>query len=100
MRKQGKKLVLLLMATIFLYALGNSITKWRDKKVGETQATKSAHDMFLPSVTMVPFFEPGFSKSRLSSFKTRKNLTEYNLNTSHITSDILSIQQNYEVENG
>ena len=88
------------MAAIFLYALGNSITKWRAKKVGETQATKSADEMFYPSVTMTPFFEPGFSKSRLSSFKTRKNLTEYNLNTSHITSDIISIQQNYEVENG
>ena len=99
-RKQGKNLVLLLMTAIFFCMLGISILKWKDEKVGETQATKSAHKMFYPSVTMTPFFQLSFSKSRLAHFKTRKNLTEYYMNTSHITSDIISIQQNYELSNG
>ena len=80
--------------------LGISISRWKDEKVGETQATKSAHEMFYPSVTMTPLFELNFSESRLAHFKTRKNLTEYYMNTSHITSDILSIEQNYELSNG
>ena len=99
-RKQGKKLILLLMLTVFLCALGNSISKWSNKKVGETQSTKSARKMFYPSVSMTPIFELGFSKSKLSSFKSRKNLTDYNLITSHITSDIISIEQTYELCNG
>ena len=99
-RKQGKNLVLLLMTAIFFCMLGISISRWKDEKVGETQATKSAHEMFYPSVTMTPLFELHFSESRLAHFKTRKNLTEYYMNTSHITSDILSIQQNYELSNG
>ena len=78
-RKQGRYLVLLLMAAIFLYLVGNSIAKWREKKVenttkkiifivnlleifitkykvGETQSTKSASRMFYPSVTMLPLY--------------------------------------------
>ena len=98
--KQGKKLILLLMIAVFLCACGNSFSKWSNKKVGETQSTKSARKMFYPSVSMTPIFELGFSKSRLSSLKARKNLTDYNLNTSHITSDIISIEQTYELCNG
>ena len=90
-RKQGKNLVLLLMTAIFFCMLGISISKWKDEKVGETQATKSAHEMFYPSVTMTPLFELNFSESRLAHFKTRKNLTEYYMNTSHITHGPLHI---------
>ena len=103
-RKHGKTLHLLLMMAIFLYALGKSVSKWRDKKVGVTYGTKSADKMFYPSVTLVPLFEPSFSISRLSnlsSFERKKNLMElYNLKSNHIANDIISIEQNYELANG
>ena len=99
-RKQGRILVMLLMAAIFLYMLGKSIYRWSEKKVGEAQTTKSASQMFFPSVTMIPFFEPGHSLARLASFNSSKNLTEYNLGTEHITKDIISIEQSYELANG
>ena len=35
-----------------------------------------------------------------SSFNTSKNLTEYNLNASHIQTDVVSIEQSYELSNG
>ena len=99
-RKQGRILVLLLMAAIFLYMLGKSISKWSEKKVGETQTTKSASQMVYPSVTMIPFFEPGFSLAKLASYSTSKNLTEYNVGTDHIAKDVVSIEQSYETSNG
>ena len=99
-RKQGRILVLLLMAAIFLYMLGKSISKWSEKKVGETQTTKSASQMVYPSVTMIPFFEPGFSLAKLASYNTSKNLTEYNVGTDHIAKDVVSIEQSYETSNG
>ena len=100
LRRQGKMGVLLMMTVIYLYASGNSFSKWRNKKVGETQSTKSAYKMSYPSVSLIPRYELGFSKSRLSAFKTRKNLTEYNLNTTPIASNIISINQSYELSNG
>ena len=99
-RKQGRILVLLLMVVIFLFMLGQSIIKWNDKKVGETQTTKSASKMVYPSVTMLPFFDPGFSLAKLASYNSSKNLTEYNIGTDHITKDIISIYQSYETLNG
>ena len=103
-RKHGKTLHLLLMMAIFLYALGKSVSKWRDKKVGVTYGTKSADKMFYPSVTLVPLFEPSYAISRisnLSSFERKKNLMElYNLKSNHITNDVISIEQNYELANG
>ena len=99
-RKQGRIVVLLLMAAIFLYMVGKSVYRWSEKKVGETQTTKSASQMVYPSITMVPFFDPSYSMMKLSSFNITKNLTEYNLNTSHIQSDVVSIEQSYELHNG
>ena len=98
-RKQGRILVLLLMAAIFLYMVGKSVYRWSEKKVGETQTTKSASQMVYPSITMVPFFDPSYSMMKLSFFNITKNLTEYNLNTSHIQSDVVSIEQSYELPN-
>ena len=99
-RKQGRILVLLLMTAIFLYVLGKSILKWNERKVGKTQTTKSASQMFYPSITMIPIFDPSYSMRKLSYFNTTKNLTEYNLNVSHIYTDIVSIEQNYELPDG
>ena len=69
-RKHGKTLHLLLMMAIFLYALGKSVSKWRDKKVGVTYGTKSADKMFYPSVTLVPLFEPSYAISRISNLSS------------------------------
>ena len=80
--------------------LGNSISEWSKKKVGETQTTKSASEILYPSVTMIPVFERNFSLAKLESFNKRKNLTEYNLKTSHIQTDIISIEQDYHIMNG
>ena len=99
-RKRGRIVVLLLMTAIFLYVLGKSIFKWNERKVGKTQTTKSASQMFYPSITMIPIFDPSYSMRKLSYFNTTKNLTEYNLNVSHIYTDIVSIEQNYELPNG
>ena len=99
-RKQGRILVLLLMVVIFLFMLGQSIVKWNEKKVGETQTTKSASQMVYPSVTMLPFFEPSFSLAKVASYNSSKNLTKYNIGTDHITKDIISIYQSYETSNG
>ena len=87
------------MTVVLMYLLRNSISTWREKKVGETQNTKSASKISYPSVTMLPLFERQFSLAKLKSFKTRKNLTEYNLKTSHIKEDIISIKQKYELGN-
>ena len=99
-RKQGRILVLLLMTAIFLYVVGKSIFKWNEGKVGKTQTTKSASQMFYPSITMIPIFDLNYSMHKLSYFNTTKNLTEYNLKASHIYTDIVSIEQNYELPNG
>ena len=87
------------MTAVLLYLLGISISTWREKKVGETQNTKSASKIFYPSVTMIPVFERYFSLEKLISFKTKKNLTEYNLKSPHIKEDIISIKQKYELGN-
>ena len=52
-RKQGRILVLMLMVAIFLYMLGKSISKWSEKKVGETQTSKSASQMVYPSASAI-----------------------------------------------
>ena len=48
---------------------------------------------------MIPVYERNFSLAKLSSFNMAKNLTEYNMKTSHIQSDIISIEQKYTVSN-
>ena len=80
--------------------LGNSILQWKAKKVGETQATKSASKIFYPSVTMMPLLEHNYSLAKLDLYNSAKNLTEYNLKSSHIYSNILSIGQSYNTANG
>ena len=99
MQKQVRFLVLLLMIAIFLCLLGKSILEWSEKHVGETRRTKSVTKIVYPSVTMIPLFERNFSLAKLASFNSRKNLTEYNLKTSHIKTDIVSIEQNYRRKN-
>ena len=94
-RKKVRFLVLLLMTAFFLISVVKSISEWRKKKVGETQSTKSTSKIFFPSLTMFPIFERNFSLAKLSSFNIEKNLTEYNLKTSHIHSDIISINQKF-----
>ena len=84
---------------VFLCMLGNSIIEWSEKHVGETQRTKSASKIMYPSMTMIPLFDRNFSLAKLKSFNSRKNLTEYNLKTSHIKTDIVSIEQNYQLKN-
>ena len=83
-----------------MFMLGNSILQWREKKVGETQATKSAAKIFYPSVTMMPLLDHNYSKAKLDLYNTTKNLTEYNLKSSHVYSNILSISQSYNSANG
>ena len=80
--------------------MSKSISEWSKSEVGETQKTKSVSNILYPSVTMLPLFERNFSMAKLSSFKTRKNLTEYNLKSSHIKEDILSIEQTWEHKDG
>ena len=87
------------MTAVLLGMLGNSISEWSEKHVGETQRTKSVSKITYPSVTMIPLFEHNFSLAKLASFNSRKNLTEYNLKTSHIKKDIVSIEQNYQHKN-
>ena len=99
-RKQVRFFVFLLMTAIFLYMLGRSISEWSKKKVGETQTTKSASEILYPTVTMIPFFEHNVSFAKLFSLNMTKNLTDYNLKTSHIQTDIISIYQKYHIMNG
>ena len=99
-KKQVRFLVLLIMTAVFVCMLGNSILEWSKNNVGETQKTRSMSKILYPSVTMVPLFERNFSMAKLSLFKTRKNLTEYNLKASHIKGDILSIKQTWEHKDG
>ena len=92
--------VLFLLATVFMYMMAISICKWKQGRVGQTQATKSASEMFYPSVTMTPQFELNESLAKLSSFDKRKNLTEYYSKIPGIKGNIISISQNYETGNG
>ena len=62
--------------------------------------TKSASEILYPCVTMIPWFELGFSQAKLASFENKKNLSEYNLKTSSIQEHIISINQKYEGING
>ena len=96
-RRKVRFLVLLLMTAIFSYMLGKSILQWSKKKVGETQNTKNASKIMYPSVTMMPIYEYNFSLANLASFTKKKNLTEYNLKTSRIHTDIISIKQKYDI---
>ena len=92
--------VLILLATVFSYMVVAGIFKWRQAKVGETQNTKKASEMFYPSVTMLPYYEMNYSLAKLSLYKTRKNLTEYYSQMAGIKRDIISIKQSYETGNG
>ena len=99
-REQGRYVVLFIMAVIFFIMLGICIAKWNEKKVGETQSTKSASNMFYPSVTLVPWYNVNTSLAKWASYNNSKNLTEYHATTSRIQSDIISIEQSYETSNG
>ena len=99
-REQGRYVVLFLMAAIFFIMLGICISKWNEKKVGETQSTKSASEMFYPSVTLIPWYGVNTSLAKWSSYNNSKNLTEYHATTNRIQSDIISIEQSYETSNG
>ena len=92
--------VLLLLAIVFMYMMAISIYKLKQGKVGLAQATKSASEMFFPSVTMTPYLELNESLAKLSSFNKRKNLTEYYSRISGIKGNIISIRQSYETGNG
>ena len=99
-RKQGRILVLLLMVVIFLFMLGQSIVKWNEKKVGETQTTKSASKMVYPSITLLPWYDVNTSLAKMAAYIGSKNLIDYHATTSRIQSDIISIEQSYETPNG
>ena len=98
--KHTRYVVLLLLATVFIYLMAISICKLERGKVGLAQSTKSASEMFYPSVTMAPLLELNESLAKLSSFNKRKNLTEYYTKISGIKGNIISIRQSYETGNG
>ena len=99
--KQARYLALLLLSVAFLCMMGTSILKWKGGKVGYAQTTKRASEMFYPAVTMIPFYEEDNSLAKLSSYNTRKNLTEYYSKIGGgIKREIISIKQSYETRNG
>ena len=94
--KKGRYFLVSTMAVGFLYIVGQSLVKYTDRSIGETQSTKRATEMVFPSLYTCPFFKGNFSRNK---FSTSKNLTEYYESRPRITDFVLSISQSYEADN-
>ena len=95
--KQGRYLVVLVMVLWFLYNTGQSLVKYTEERIGETQGTKKAEEMFFPSLHVCPIFNETYSKERTSG---TMNLTEYYENRPRIEDLVLGVEQAYETKNG
>ena len=82
------------MTIAFLVIVGISLNKFNKRSIGETQKTKKAEEMYLPSIALCPLF-----LSNYSALGT-KNLTEYYIKRKLINDNVLSIRQHYVREDG
>ena len=81
----------------FLYSIGQSLHKFAQKQIGETQGTKRAADMFYPSLVLLPLYDVSYSLNRTTG---TMNLKKYYEDREPIANKILMMQQSYESENG
>ena len=93
-QEQGRYLVLLAMTITFVAIVGVSISKFRNRSIGETQKTKKAAEMYFPSLALCPLFNPNYT------VHGNKNLTEYYLKKNAIKDHISSIHQHYITDDG
>ena len=85
------------MVLVFLYIVCQSLVKYLDRTIGETQSTKKAIEMYFPSIYLCPVFKTDYYKSRRKTGYS-KNLTEYHANTPFVGDMVLSINQSYEAD--
>ena len=85
-------LFIILMKTVY-----ESLTKYMERRIGESHGTKRAADMFFPSLVLVPQYSDDYIISKITG---TKNLTEYYVNRETISDKILMMQQSYETING
>ena len=86
------------MVLVFLYIVCQSLVKYLDRTIGETQSTKKATEMYFPSIYLCPVFKTDFYKSQ-NKTQYSKNLTEYYENVPSVRDTVLSINQSYEADN-
>ena len=90
-------LVAVLLSIVFLKTVSESLTKFMEKRIGESHGTKRAAEMFFPSLAIVPIYDVRYTLPRV---KGTMNLTEYYENRVPIADKILMLKQSYENENG
>ena len=90
-------LVAVLLSIVFLKTVSESLTKFMEKRIGESHGTKRAAEMFFPSLAIVPIYDVSYTLPRV---KGTMNLTEYYENRVPIADKILMMQQSFESENG
>ena len=90
-------LVAVLLSIVFLKTVSESLTKFMEKRIGESHGTKRAAEMFFPSLAIVPRYDVSYILSRV---KGTMNLTEYYENSVPIADKILMMQQYFDSENG
>ena len=96
--KHARCILILTMILVFLYIVGQSLVKYLDRTIGETQSTKKATEMYFPSIYLCPVFKTDFYKSQ-NKTQYSKNLTEYFENIPSVRDTVLSINQSYEADN-
>ena len=95
--ESARYILVLTMTTLFLYNVGQSLVKYTERSIGETQSTKNAAEMFFPSVYICPVYKTNYYESHSTE---SKNVTEYYEGGPCIRDFVLSISQSYETENG
>ena len=85
-------LFIILMKTVY-----ESLTKFTERRIGESHGTKRAADMFFPSLVLVPHYNDEYKIPKLTG---TKNLLQYYENRETISDKILMMQQSYETVNG
>ena len=92
-----RNLVVVGLFIILMKTVQESLTKFMERRIGESHSTKRAADMFFPSLVLVPQYNENYSNNKITG---TKNLTEYYKNRETISEKILMMQQSYETENG
>lgn len=92
-----RNLVVVGLFIILMKTVQESLTKFMERRIGESHGTKRAADMFFPSLVLAPQYNDDYTINKITG---TKNLTEYYEKRETISNRILMMQQSYETENG
>ena len=91
----ARYVVVLGLSVIFVIALVNAISKWREEKISETQMVEKKSPLLFPSVTVCPVYH-----QNRTNVTDRTNFTDHYSNMPSIEDDILDLYHPIETENG